>query len=220
MDTLIKDIRYGIRALVQHPAFAVIVVITLALGIGANTAIFSVVNAVLLRPLPYKDPARLLLVQESLPKLGWNYGGIAAAETLDYMAGNEGFSEMAAYTTLNFNLTGQGEARRVQAARVSPSLSPLLGVSPILGRAFAPDEDKPGTNIIILGGAFWRRAFGGDANIIGQVVKLDEKPYTIIGVMPERVQFPYIDATFAEPVELWLPLALSDEERASRANNL
>src|SRR5205085_4731048 len=154
------------------------------------------------------------------PKLAWNYGGIAAAETSDYMAGNESFSEMAAYTTINFNLTGQGEARRVQAARVSPGLFPLLGASPMLGRAFAPDEDRPGTNVIILGGAFWRRAFGGDTNVIGQVVKLDEKPYTVIGVMPERVQFPYIDATFAEPVELWLPLALSDEERASRANNL
>ncbi|MFL6277889.1 MAG: ABC transporter permease [Blastocatellia bacterium] len=220
MNALWRDMWYGLRMMRRSPGFTAVAVLTLGLGIGANTAIFSVVNAVLLRPLPYKDPARLLLVQESLPKLGWNYGGIAAAETLDYMAGNESFSEMAAYTTLNFNLTGQGEARRVQAARVSPSLFPLLGVSPMLGRAFAPDEDKPGTNVIILGGAFWRRAFGGDAKVIGQVVKLDEKPYTIIGVMPERVQFPYIDATFAEPVELWLPLALSDEERASRANNL
>src|SRR4051812_3267515 len=186
MNALWRDMWYGLRMMRRSPGFTAVAVLTLALGIGANTAIFSVVNAVLLRPLPYKDPARLLLVQESLPKLGWNYGGIAAAETLDYMAGNESFSEMAAYTTLNFNLTGQGEARRVQAARVSPSLFPLLGVSPMLGRAFAPDEDKPGTKVIILGGAFWRRAFGGEAKVIGQVVKLDEKPYTIIGVMRER----------------------------------
>jgi putative ABC transport system permease protein len=203
----------------RSPGFAAVAVLTLALGIGANTAIFSVVNAVLLRPLPYKDPAQLVLVRESLPKLGWNFGGIAAAETLDYIAGNESFSEMAAYTTVSFNLTGQGEARRVQAARVSPSLFPLLGVAPAIGRTFAPDEDKPGTNVIVLSGAFWRRAFGSDASVIGQVVRLDEKPYTVIGVMPERVQFPYTDETFAEPVELWLPLALSAEESASRANN-
>ncbi|HJQ22476.1 MAG TPA: ABC transporter permease [Blastocatellia bacterium] len=214
-----RDMWHGLRMMRRSPGFTFVAVLTLALGIGANTAIFSVVNAVLLRPLPYKEPARLALVQESLPRLGWNFGGIAAAETLDYMAGNESFSEMAAYTTLDFNLTGQGEARRVQAARVSPSLFPLLGVSPIVGRTFAPDEDRPGAGVIILGGAFWRRAFGGDPAAIGQTVKLDEKPYTVIGVMPEAVQFPYTDATFAEPVELWLPLALTDEERTSRANN-
>jgi putative ABC transport system permease protein len=215
-----RDMWHGLRVMRRSPGFTAVAVLTLALGIGTNTAIFSVVNAVLLRPLPYHDPARLALVQESLPKLGWNFGGIAAAEALDYMAGNESFSEMAAYTTLNFNLTGQGAAQRVQAARVSPNLFPLLGVSPLIGRTFAPDEDQAGASVILLGGAFWRRTFGSDPNVIGQTVKLDEKPYTIVGVMPEGVQFPYTDATFAEPVELWLPLALSDEERTSRANNL
>jgi putative ABC transport system permease protein len=215
-----RDMWFGLRMMRRSPGFMAVAVLTLALGIGVNTAIFSVVNAVLLRPLPYKDPARLVLVQESLPKLGWDFGSMAAGETLDYMAGNESFSQMAAYTTDTLNLTGRGEARRVQAARVSPSLFPLLGVAPRLGRAFVPDEDRPGANVIVLSGAFWRRAFGGDVNVVGQTVKLDEKPYTIIGVMPEGVQFPYTDATFAEPVELWLPLALTDEERTSRANNL
>jgi predicted permease len=220
MNTLWRDMWYGLRMMRRTPGFTLIAVLTLALGIAVNTAIFSVVNAVLLRPLPYKDPAQLVLVQESLPKLGWNFGGISGAETFDYIAGNESFSELASYTTLNLNLTGEHEAQRVQAASVSPSLFPLLGVSPLMGRTFAPDEDKPGSHLIVLSSALWRRNFGADPNIIGQVVKLDEKPYTIIGVMPERMQFPYTDQTFADPVELWLPLVLNDDERVSRANNL
>ncbi len=220
MSTLWRDVWYGLRMMRRSPGFTLVAVLTLALGIAVNTAIFSVVNAVLIRPLPYKDPAQLVLIRESLPKLGWNFGGIAAAETLDYLAGNESFSEMAVYSTLNLNLTGERHAQRVQAARVSPSLFPLLGISPLLGRTFAPDEDRPGNQLIILGSGLWRRAFGSDPNIVGQMVKLDEKPYTIIGVMPERVRFPSTDATFAEPVELWMPLVFSNDERVSRANNL
>src|SRR5919205_1857632 len=126
-----RNMGYGLRMMRRNPAFTLIAVLTLALGIGVNTAIFSVVNAVLLRPLPYQNPEQLVLVRESLPKLGWDFGGISAAEMLDYMAGNESFSEMAGFTELNFNLTGEREATRVQAARVSPSLFPLLGVSPL-----------------------------------------------------------------------------------------
>src|SRR5436853_5486394 len=155
MDILIKDLRFGLRSLLKRPLFTGVAVITIGLGIAVNTAIFSVVNAVLLRPLPYKDPTQLVLIQESLPKLGWNFGGISGAETFDYIAGNESFSEMASYTTLNLNLTGEHEAQRVQAASVSPSLFPLLGVAPLMGRTFAPDEDKPGSHLIILGGALW-----------------------------------------------------------------
>ncbi len=218
MNTLWRDMWYGLRMMRRSPAMTLIALLTLALGIGVNTAIFSIVNAVLLRPLPYKDPAGLVLVRESLPKLGWNFAGISGAEMLDYVAGNESFAEMAGYVEVNFNLTGEREAERVQAARVSPTLFPLLGVSPLLGRVFSPDEDRQGNQVAVLSGALWRRHFASDPKVIGQIVKLDEKPYEIIGVMPEAVQFPYADATFAEPVELWLPLALTDEERASRAN--
>src|SRR5205814_9410332 len=124
MQTLLQDLRYGARMLVKKPGFTLIAVLTLALGIGANTVIFSVVNAVLLRPLPYQNPDRLVLVKESLPKLGWSLLSVSPAEFLDYQAGNEVFSEMAAFTDLSVNLTGQGEAQRIQAARISATLFP------------------------------------------------------------------------------------------------
>src|SRR5881394_839305 len=128
MTTLWQDIRYGIRMLLKNPGVTFVVVLALALGIGANTAIFSVVNAVLLRPLPFQEPDRLVLVKESLPKLGWLDLSTAPAEFLDYREGNEVFSDIAAFTDQSLNLTGQGEPQRVQAARVSASLFPLLGV--------------------------------------------------------------------------------------------
>jgi putative ABC transport system permease protein len=220
MQTLFQDLRFGGRMLLRKPGFTLIAIMTLALGIGANTAIFSIVDAVLLRPLPYRDPERLALVQETLPKLGWYFGGISAAETLDYVAGNEVFSETAIYTTLTLNLTGAREPQRVQTARVTPSLFPLLGVSPLLGRTFSPDEDRVGQNrVILLSRGLWRRRFGADPSIVGQTVKLDEEPYTIVGIMPESLQFPHTDSSFAEAVEVWTPLALTDQEKASRANN-
>jgi putative ABC transport system permease protein len=221
MQTLFQDLRFGGRMLLRKPGFTLIAIMTLALGIGANTAIFSIVDAVLLRSLPYKDPERLALVQETLPKLGWYFGGISAAETLDYVAGNEVFSETAIYTTLTLNLTGAREPQRVQTARVTPSLFPLLGVSPLLGRTFSSDEDRVGQNrVVLLSRGLWRRRFGADPSVVGQTVKLDEEPYTIVGIMPESLQFPHTDSTFAEAVEIWMPLALTDEEKASRANNL
>jgi putative ABC transport system permease protein len=215
MQTLLQDLRYSLRILLKRPGFTLIVVITLALGIGANTAIFSVVDTVLLRPLPYKEPERIALVEQHLPRLGWYQGGVSSAELLDYIAGNETFAEMAGYSILSLNLTGEGEPRRIQAARVSPSLFPLLGVSPLAGRGFSAEEDEVGKNrVAVLSEALWRKRFAADSQIIGRVVRLDEQPYTVIGVMP--LQFPPTTASFADAVELWIPLALTDEEKRSR----
>src|SRR5438132_4570198 len=133
MQTLFQDLRYGARMLVKKPGFTLIAALTLALGIGANTVIFSVVNAVLLRPLPYQNPDRLVLVKESLPKLSWSLLSVSPAEFLDYQSENQVFSEMAAFTDLSVNLTGQGEAQHIQAARVSATLFPMLGVMPLRG---------------------------------------------------------------------------------------
>src|SRR5262249_5521415 len=191
METVWQDARYGARMLVKRPGFTLIAVITLALGIGAVAAIFSVVDAVLLRPLPYKEPERIALVQQHMPKLGWYYGGVSAPELLDYMAGNETFAEMAGYGIINLNLTGDGEPQRLQVARVSPSLFPLLGVTPLLGRGFSAEEDEVGKDrVVALSEGLWRKQFSADPSIIGRVVKLDERPYTVVGVMPARLQFP------------------------------
>src|SRR5215813_13469873 len=216
MQTFWQDLRHGARMFVKKPGFTLIAILTLGLGIGAVTAIFSVVDAVLLRPLPYKEPERIALVEQSLPKLGWS-GGVSAPEMLDYIAGNETFAEMAGYGIINLNLTGESEPRRIEVARVSPGLFPLLGVTPLLGRGFSAEEDVVGKNrVVALSEGLWRRHFGADPNIIGRVVKLDEAPYTVVGVMPARLRFPLTDSAFADAVELWTPLALTEDEKQAR----
>src|SRR5262245_28830306 len=214
MQTLIQDLRYASRILLKQPGFTLFAVLTLGLGIGAVAAIFSVVDAVLLRPLPYKEPERIALVLQSFPKLGWDYGGVSAPEMLDYITGNETFAEMAGYGVINLNLTGEREPLRLDVARVSPSLFPLLGVTPLLGRGFSAEEDEVGKNrVATLSESLWRKHFGADPNIIGRVVKLDETPYTVVGVMPAHLRFP---TAFAGAVELWTPLALTDNEKHAR----
>ena len=220
MQTLWQDLRYGARMLVKQPGFTLIAVLTLALGIGANTAIFSVVNAVLLRPLPFAQPERLALIKQSLPKLGWSEFDTAPAEFLDYRAGNEVFSEIACFTDRSLNLTGQGEAQRVQAARVSANLFSLLGVEPARGRGFTAEEDRLGNdNVVVLSQRLWQRQFNSDPAVLGKVVRLDDRPYTVIGVMPPQFQFPYRSTSFAEPAELWIPLALTAAEQTMRATD-
>ena len=220
MESLWLDLKYGLRMLARTPSFTLVAIGVLAVGIAAGTAIFSVVNAVLLRPLPYVEPDRLLLVQESLPKLYLRTGAVSAAEYWDYKEGNEVFSDIACYTVETLNLTGQGEAARIQVARVSASLFPLLGVPTKLGRTFTETEDRQGAgDVIIISERLWRTRFGSDAQIAGRSIKLDEKPYTIIGVMPARFQFPSTDSTFSDAVDLWVPLAMTDEEKKGRANS-
>ncbi|HZF40160.1 MAG TPA: ABC transporter permease [Blastocatellia bacterium] len=217
MRTFWQDLRHGARILVKKPGFTLIAVLTLGLGIGAVVAIFSVVDAVLLRPLPYKEPERIALVQQHMPKLGWYFGGVSAPEMLDYIAGNETFAEMAGYGVVNLNLTGEHEPRRIEVARVSPGLFPMLGVAPLLGRGFSAEEDEVGKNrVVALSEGLWRKHFSADPNIVGRVVKLDEAPYMVIGVMPARLQFPPTGDAYAGSVELWTPLALTDDEKQAR----
>src|SRR5215831_2485259 len=217
MRTFWQDLSHGARVLVKTPGFTLIAVLTLGLGIGAVAAIFSVVDAVLLRPLPYKEPERIALVQQHMPKLGWNFGGVSAPEMLDYIAGNETFAEMAGYGIVNLNLTGEREPLRIEVARVSHGLFPLFGVTPLLGREFSAEEDEVGKNrVVALSEGLWRKQFGADPNVIGRVVKLDEAPDTVVGVMPARLRFPHTGDAYAASVELWTPLALTDDERQAR----
>jgi putative ABC transport system permease protein len=220
MQTLLQDLRYAFRILKSQPTITLMAVIALALGIGANSAIFSVINAVLLRPLPFPESDRLVIIEQSLPKLGVSLASVSGGEFVDYVEGNEVFSEVAGYTDISLNLTGEGEAARIQAARVSASLFPLLGVSPLRGRLFTTEEDQQGkNNVALISRSLWQNHFGADSNIIGKTIRLDEKPYTIIGVMPSAIRFLHIQSAFGEATDLWIPLAMTDAEKQGHANS-
>jgi putative ABC transport system permease protein len=219
METLLQDTRYGWRMLVRNPGFTAIAVLTLAIGIGASTAIFSVVGAVLLKPLPYEQPDRLVIVSETLPGMTMDEVGVAAGEYQDYRDRNHSFSQVGAYETAGFNLTGEGQPLRANAAALSASAFPLLGVSPELGRSFTSDEERYGSgSVVVLSHGLWEHQYSRDPNILGKTVKLDEKPFTVIGVMPASFRFPFDGAPLSEMVDLWVPLAfppnlLSPENR-------
>ena len=212
MSHLWQDLRFGLRQLRKSPGFALVAVLTLALGIGANTAMFSVVDTVLLRPFPYFQPGRLALVSETLSSGTNDDYGVAAQEYLDYRDQNHVFSQIAAFEQDGFNLTGEGEPLRVNAARVSSSTFPVLGVSPMIGRAFTSEEDRHGAdNVVELSYSLWQHQYHGDPNIVGRTVKLDEKPYTVVGVMPPSFRFPFDGKAFSEQADLWLPIGFSPE---------
>ncbi len=208
MGSLLQDIRYGWRMLGKNPGFTAIAVLTLAIGIGASTATFSVVDTVLLQPLPYQQPERLLQVTETLPGMSADEVGVAAGEYQDYRDRNRSFSQVAAYESAGFNLTGAGQPLRINAASVSASVFPLLGVSPELGRAFTADEDRYGAgNVVVLSHALWEHEYGRDPNILGKSVKLDEHSYTVVGIMPPSFRFPFDGAPLSEMADLWVPIA-------------
>jgi predicted permease len=204
METLFQDVRYGWRMLVKNPGFTAIAVLTLALGIGASTAIFSVVDTVLLRPLPYLQPGQLVVVSETLPQMSSEEIGVSAGEFQDYRDRNRSFSQVASYESAGFNLTGQGQPMRVNAAQVSASTFPLLGVSPELGRVFTSDEDGYGASrTVVISHALWQHQYAGDRNILGKTVRLDEKPFTVVGVMPASFRFPFDGAPLSEMADVW-----------------
>jgi len=195
IETVIQDLRYGLWMLRRNPGFTFVAVLTLSLGIGANTAIFSVVNAMLLRSLPYYDPQRLVhvtgwVVDEGDGKGRSGYENSLAADYIHWREQSQTFDHLVAYTTRQTYLTGRGEPEQVDAVRVTANLFPALGVTPQLGRAFTPDEDRPGGALVaILSYAYWRRRFGGDPAIIGQSLTLDGRSRQVIGVMPAGFKF-------------------------------
>ncbi len=206
-----QDLRFGVRMLVKNPGFTVVAVIALALGIGANSAIFSVVNTILLRPLPYKDPDGLVMVWEDDTKHGYPRDTPAAANYIDWRNQNQVFEGMAAIADMSFNLTGVGEPERVDGVRASANLFPLLGVEPQLGRTFSTEEDQPGgPHVVVMSHGLWQRRFGADVKIIGQPISLNGESFTVVGVMPPQFKFP------RNEVELWVPIAFTSEEAASR----
>jgi putative ABC transport system permease protein len=186
MTTFLQDLRYALRMLLKSPGFTVVAVLTLALGIGANTAIFTVINAVLLRPLPYPQADRLVFLGESseqIPEMS-----IAMANFNDWRAQNSVFESMVAFQNDDAVLTGRGEPERLRLRRVTAGFTPTLKVTPLLGRTLTPESDKVGApRVVVLGEGFWERRFGRDPNILGQQLILDDEPYTVIGVYPSRL---------------------------------
>src|SRR5512146_695449 len=183
METLLQDIRYSIRSLRKTPAFTTIAVITLALGIGVNAAMFSIVNGVLLRPLSYPRADRLVMLYTSMPQ--FVEGSVSYPNFLDWQERSRSFERLAAYRNENFNLTGRANPERLRGHMVSATIFSVLGINPLLGRTFTPDEDRRGgAPVVLLTSNFWKRRFGGSPAVLGSTLTLNERLFTVIGVIP------------------------------------
>lgn len=208
VEDLFHDLRYGLRQLRRNPGFAAVAVITLALGIGANTAIFSIVNAVLLRPLSFQDPARLVTIWEADERDASNIGPASYPDFFDWRAQNRVFKQMASFRTYDFTLVGTGQPIHLSGAIVSANLFSLLGVKPTLGRAFLPQENEPGGinggDAVILSHRLWQTQLGSDTRVLGQTIRMNDHSFTIVGVMPAGFEFP----VQAEPAQLWVTMAV------------
>jgi putative ABC transport system permease protein len=205
VENLLADVRFGLRALRRNPGFTTVAVVTLALGIGANTALFSVIDAVLLRPLAFRDPGRLVAVRGPDLRDATHGGEISYPAFLDWRAGSHSFEGMSAWNTRSVTYTGGELAESVESAEVSANLFSLLGVQPVVGRGFVENEDQAGAGSLpaVLSYEFWQSHFGGDINVIGRALTLDGQKYDMVGVMPAGFQFP----VRSKRVELWTTLA-------------
>ena len=209
MNNLFQDLRYGARILLKQPAITLVAVVTLALGIGANTAIFSLVNSILLRPLPFREPDRVVRLIQASPMLGLDTWGVSQAGFAAYRDQNRSFESVALYNSSAINLTGQGEPERLPMTSVTADFFKVFGVNPLLGRTFVEGEDVQGKNLVcVISHAFWQRRFGGDPNIVGRMMNLNNIPTQIVGVMPAEFKFPRLE------VDLWLPMALDTKRTA------
>ena len=205
LGDLIADVRYGLRGLRKNPGFAAVAILTLALGIGANTAIFSVVNTVLIRPLPYRDPSRLIYISEFWPH-ETNVKTVPSPDFANWSTHDRLFDGLAAYGGAEVNLTSAGEPERVQGAKVTADFFTVLGVQPLVGRSFLREEDRPGAhNVVLLGYELWQRRFGSDAKVVGSTVRLDGVPCTVVGVTPAGFRFP--DDDFR--AQVFLPMVVA-----------
>jgi predicted permease len=205
MESFWVDIKYALRQLRKSPAFTTVALLTLALGIGANTAIFSVVNSVLLRPLPFHDPARLMMIDEKwLPR--FSHFEAPPQDFLAWKEQSKSFDQLGAFVNMAFNLSEGDRSERISGERITANLPDLLGVKPVLGRTFTQQEDTAGNDhVILLGYSLWKRQFAGNANVLGSIVKLNDVDFTVVGVMPPSFGFPH-DA------EIWKPMGLTAED--------
>src|SRR2546425_11992643 len=201
MESLLQDLRYGVRMLLKQPAFTLIAVVTLALAIGANSAIFSVVNAVVLRSLPYPQSERLMMVWLFNPRQGIDKDITSFPNFEDWRKQSRLFDSLAGYSGINYNLTNAGDPEQLRGAIVTADFFHTLGIEPEEGRTFAADENRPGRRKVVgLSGGLWQRRFGADPLLVGKAVTLNGSGYTVVGIMPRGFQYP------AE-TELWTPMA-------------
>ena len=217
MRALWLDLHQAVRALSKTPAFISITIFTLALGIGSSSATFSLVNTALLKPLGFHDPDRLLIVWSGFPKAGNDKVPASAPDFLDLRRGQRSFTVVAAYRCTTMELTGAGEPQQIEVTRSSAELFPLLGATPVMGRVFTHIEDAPGHDVVVLSHRLWRRVFAGRATIVGETIRLDRRPFVIVGVMPPSFDFPMRGPVFnSTPAEAWVPMAFSADEKAAR----
>ena len=219
IESLFQDLRFATRVLRKSPAFTLVALLTLALGIGATVSIFSVVNSVLLRPLPFPESDRLVMLQESIPKVSPGNYPVSAPDVADFRRMNHSFEDLGAFGNQGSDLSGNGAPERVVETRISAAIFRVLRVSPAVGRAFTDDEDAIGHHVAILGYALWKSRYGGDPRIVGKTISLDRQPYQVVGVMPADFQFPLQGTPFFRPGQLWTPIAFSAFDLQNRADN-
>ena len=215
MERLLLDVRYAFRSLLKYPGFTIVAVLTLALGIGANTAIFSIVNSILLMPLPFTNPDQLVMIWENNAQQGLKDSTVAPAKFLDWRDHSKSFEQVGAFWPYQAsNLSLNDDPERIPSAAVSYELFQVLGVPPLNGRTFLPEEDKPGGDpAVIISYRLWQRRFNSDPGLVGQGVKLDGKSYTVVGIMPSGFSFP-------DQAEMWLPMAFSPNETKNRESHI
>ena len=210
---LFADLKYNVRTLQRSPGFALCAILALALGIGANVAVFSVVDAVLLRPLQFRDTSRLVEVFEDGSKFGFLNNLAAPANFVDWKARNYVFEDMAAVQGQIYAITGDGAPEQVEGNPVTANLFPLLGMTPVLGRNFLPEEDRPGgPKVAMLSFRLWQQRYGADWSVIGRGIRLDGETYQIVGVMPRGFTFP-------DRSDVWVPIAFRPDQLAQRSNH-
>ena len=208
-----SDIRYALRNLLRRPTFTLIAVVTLALGIGANTAIFSAINALLLKPLPFPELDRVVAVWDKLPSRGVMHNEVTVANYLDWQSQTQSFDQLALYRWWSANLTGIDPPERIQGFLVTANFLDVTGMKPIMGRTFAPEENQPGKDqVAVITYSLWQRRFGGDPNILDKTITINSIVRRVIGVMPERFNFP-------KGAEIYAPLQMTPELMKSRGNH-
>jgi putative ABC transport system permease protein len=213
MGNLLRDLRYNFRMMRKHPGFAAVAVFTLALGIGATSAVFSVVNAILLKPLFYENPERIAVLWGNNAQSGLEQFPFSYPDYADFKEQSRSFQQLAAFRSEDFTLTGNSEPERIIGAAVSEDFFPMMGVQAMLGRTFSPEDQKPGANVVMVSRELWQRRFGESPDLVGQSITLNEKSYTVVGVMPRNFLFP---GELFEHTDLWVPLNLAPEEMIAR----
>ncbi|HWK08880.1 MAG TPA: ABC transporter permease [Vicinamibacterales bacterium] len=213
------DLRYALRQLRRAPAFAAAAIVTLAMGIGATTAIFSVADAAVLNPLPFPNPDRLVTLNEIVPLIGDRPIRLPAPDLIDYESQTRSFDAVGGWTPRTFELSGDRESERVQAARATASLFDVLAVAPALGRTYSAAEDRDGVAVCVISDGLWRRWFGADPAVLGRTIRLDRQPYRVIGVMPREFAYPLRGTDSEAPTDLWVPMSFTPKERSARADN-